>query len=275
MSISKLWDFIRPDTQQTSTQFYRSIYPESVRYALSYRGAQMGKLEMQALMHNYVFETVYLVVKALGNNREGQRSFLEQLTRLYATPDWEHAALQQLLRKTIETLPDDVSVTGTKLAQLSRFGADNWQQAFRNIAENLLHDEPQALPIIIAHTPIIAYHQFIETYRTRLGTKLFMLIPELLMNPQERFMGYEITLSDPVTVKLQLRDECLFGSWACLKADCILQQHFCRKAIFIDDTINTAATIGKLQSFWHTEYGLNLPDDRVRCITDMRLHKAN
>lgn len=275
MSIAKFLRNFRHTSSPSRTSFYQSIYPESVRYALAYDGAQMRKPEMIALLNNYVFEAVYLVTKALGDDREAQRQFLEHLTCLYAKPTWQVADLQHLLRTTIEALPDDVSITGTKLAQLSRLGAENWQTAFKEIAQQLLEDEPAALPIIIAHTPIIAYHQFIEAYRERRNSKLFILVPELLMAEDESLMGYEITLSDTPTVQFQVKDECLFGSWACLKTECILQQHFCRKAIFIDDTINTATTIGKMRSFWHTEYGVNLPDDRIRCITDMRLHKAH
>jgi hypothetical protein len=52
--------------------------------------------------------------------------------------------------------------------------------------------------------------------------------------------------------------------------DCQIHQYFCKEAVFIDDTINSGKTAGKLQSFWLSKYGLNMHLDRVRVITNLR-----
>jgi len=258
------------EDKKTKTSFYRSIYPESVRYAFQYKGAQMGKAEMHSLIERYTHEVVYLVTKALAFDREGQRRFLEELTRLYMQVDWEMADLQTLLQRYIERLPDDITVAGTKLAQINRYGSAKWQAAFREIAENLFKNEPQALPCLVANTPIFAYHQFIEIYRQKPNAKLIFLVPGWMQDDDETQMGYEITLSDEPTVALQIKDQCLVRDVLCMGIDCPMKQKFCREAIFIDDTINTATTAGQLRSFWTSEYGVNVPLEKVRVITDLR-----
>lgn len=259
-----------PSQPTKQKSFFQSIYPESVRYALQYKEAEMGKAEMTALINAWQFETVYLVVKAVAFDREIQRRFLEDLTRLYYRKDWRDEELKDLLREYIELIPDDVTVTGTKLAQLSRSGGATWQEEWHTLAEQLLEEKPNALPCLIAHTPIYAYHQFIEVYRHTHQEKLFLLMPNWMLDPDEDQMGYDITLTDPPTVQLQVKKDCLYGTWTCDGVDCKLKQHFCKEAVFIDDTINSGETAGKLQSFWLSKYGLNMPIDRVHAITNLR-----
>lgn len=141
---------------------YASIYPESVRYALQYKAAKMGKTEMLSLLERYVHETVYLVTKALASNRENQRQFLEQLSRLYIKPDWTENELRTLLRGYIQALPDDVAVDGAKLAQLNRSGTAHWQNVFRALATQCRDVDFDKFPVLIAHTPVFAFHHFIE-----------------------------------------------------------------------------------------------------------------
>jgi len=277
MDMARLFNFFKQPQSQTTTHqnkqpqsFYRSIYPESVRYAFQYKGAQMGKAEMKALLERYTHEVVYLVTKALAFDREYQRQFLETLTRLYVQADWQKSDLQAVLCHYIDLLPADMTVAGTKLAQISRSGSGEWQRAWRELVQQLFDENPQALPCLIAHTPIFAYHEFIAVYKHRRNAKLIFLMPDWMMDDNETQMGYEITLSDIPTVNLQVKDECLVGSWMCLGVDCKLKKRFCTEAIFIDDTINTSATAGKLRSFWLTKYGLNMPVERVRVITDLR-----
>lgn len=274
MDIQSVFSWLKPAKQTPlSPSFYESIYPESVRYALRYRKAQMGKDELRSLIHKWHFETVYLVTKALAYDRDAQRQFLEDLTRLYYNPHWTKADLENLLRHYIASLPDDISITGTKLAQLSRSGSDEWQHHWHNLATKLYQEEPHALPCIVANTPIFGYHHFVATYQQRSHTKLFFLIPDWLMNPDETLMGYEITLKSTPTVRLQVKNECLFGTHVCEGVECPLQQHFCKEAVFIDDTINTATTAGKLQSFWLSKYGLQIPLSRVRVIVNLQENK--
>ena len=127
-----------------------------------------------------------------------------------------------------------------------------------------------ALPCIIAYTPMIGYHHFVRTFGQHSLGKMQLLVPEWMLDPHNSQMGYEITLGTTATVASQVKNECLYGSWMCLHTECPMKHRFCEDAIFVDDTISTGATSNNLRSFWHSEYGLNLPPDRVRVITDLR-----
>ena len=70
MDISLLFNIFKkspqsPDKTEKNRSFYGSVYPESVRYAFKYRGAEMGKTEMRALLRGWLFEVAYLLMKAL------------------------------------------------------------------------------------------------------------------------------------------------------------------------------------------------------------------
>jgi hypothetical protein len=206
MSITQLFNFFRKtqssqNKDKSHQSFYRSIYPESVRYAFQYRGAEMGKVEMLALLDRHIHECVYLLTKALSFDREYQRHYLEDLTRLYMQAAWQKQDLENLLRHYISLLPDNITVTGTKLAQISRSGSEVWQHEWRNLVETLFEEKPDALPCLIAHTPIFAYQQFIEVYRQRKNAKLILLMPDWMADEKEEQMGYQITLSNPATVE--------------------------------------------------------------------------
>lgn len=262
---------LKPTPKKKSVNaLYSSVYPESVRYALQYGGAQMGKHEIQSLVEQFPHEAVYLVTKAFAHDREQQRDLLAQFVRLYMKPNWSYAELKQILYNRIDTLADDVQIDGAKLAQLNRSGSDRWQQAFRDLAERCYDEDPDAMLCLIAHTPVFALHHFIDVYRDNPDATLIFLVPRWMQTPDDPEMGYEIVLGRNPGVYLQEKDECLFGTWACQKTECPLSQHYCRNCFFVDDTINTASTAGKIRSFWQTEYGLNMPENRVRVITDLR-----
>jgi hypothetical protein len=270
MNIAKWLFKPRKKPKSKLREVYKTLYPESVRYALQYKGAKMGKIEMRDMLTDYAHEVVYLVTKALAPTREEQRGFLEHLTQLYIDPDWTMDDLRDMLRSYITPLPDDVAIDGAKLAQLNRSGSGYWQSAFRNLAENMYAEDPDALPCLIAHTPVFALHHFIEVYRQNPDTKLLMLVPAWMEDPEEVLMGYEFNIGEKASVHYHIKDECLFGSWACFKHDCPLHHKYCKTALFVDDTINTGSTAGKLRSFWKGEYGLRIPDEQIRVITDLR-----
>ena len=260
----------KDDAKDSTPSFYASIYPEAIRYALQYKSAQMGKAEIKSLLGNYLFETVYLVTKALAVDREQQRIFLQALARLYAQNTWTENDLRKLLYQYIETLPDDVSIDGAKLAQLNRTDDGTWQDAFKALALRCVEVDSDKYPVVILHTPMLAFHHFVEIF-SRLPTKKFLLIvPKWMEDPDDDQMGYKIALSDEPTVSLQETDECIFGEWECMKLECKLHNQLCGKCVFIDDTIKTAATTQKVRSFWEGEYGKRVPESRIRVITNLR-----
>jgi len=269
---AKIFSFSRRQSSTPSSyDLYSSLYPEAIRYALSYKAAQMGKEEMTSLVHRYPYEASYLVTKALAYNRAEQVAYFNELTCLFHSESATTEDFQHLLARRIDALPEQVTVAGAKLAQLSRFGSQNWQNKFRTLVEDCYVEDPRAIPCIVAYTPMIAYHHFVEVYRQTRHARLTIIVPEWMMDADEPNMGYEISLKDSgECVRLQSKDECLNGTWHCLKHNCSHGHVFCRNCFFIDDTINTAATYGKVRSFWKSEYGLQIPDERIRVITDLR-----
>lgn len=261
-----------PKSQQTSSiNIYNAIYPESIRYALQHNAARMGATEMRNLMHQWPFETLYLLVKALAPDRESQRAFLEDVTRLFVRPDWQRPALTVILEEYINLLPEDRTVGGAKLAQLNRVGGETWMGEFKKIALACQRENPDAMLALVAHTPLFAYNQFIEVYRGQeKPAVMHIVVPEWMMDPDEHRMGYKVTLSDSPKVEVQDMDRCLFESWKCHKHHCPLGHLHCSSVYFIDDTIHTSSTAGKLRNFWMSEYGLQIPNDHIRVITDLR-----
>ena len=260
----------RPRKTSSLNDFYQSFYPEDVRYALAHNEALLGKSEIRSLVGRFPNEAVYLITKGLAQVPEQQRGYLEMLTHLYRQQDLHADDLRQFLYEYAEKLPEDTSLGGAKLLQISRAGSDHWQQAFRELAERCYTDDPLALPCIVAYTPMIGYRHFVEAFSQKSLGKLQLLVPEWMLNPDDERMGYEITLGDTVSVHSQEKHECLYGSWVCLHTDCPMKHRFCEDAFFIDDTISTGATSNKLRSFWHSEYGLQVPNARIRVITDLR-----
>jgi hypothetical protein len=161
-------------------------------------------------------------------------------------------------------------VLGTKLAQLSRAGSDHWQNAFRRLAERCFVDHAGALPCLIAHTSLLGYHHFVQVYSQKPNARILILIPEHLLDTDNPHMGYRITLGANPSVMRQPKELCIFANWQCLGEQCNFGRKYCSNTIFIDDTINSGATIGKIESFWHSEYALFIPPERVKVITDLR-----
>lgn len=250
--------------------FYASLYPEEVRYALAHKAAMLGKPELLSLLGRFPYEAVYLVTKALSAEHDEQRFYLERLTRIYSRPEYHLDDLREYLHTQIKALPDGTALAGTKLLQISRAGSDHWQEAFRNLAERSYVDDHLALPCIVAYTPMIGYHHFVRIFSQNSLGKLQLLVPEWMLNSEDERMGYEISLGVEATVRSQVKHECLYGTWVCLHTECRMKHRFCQDAIFIDDTINTGTTSNKLQSFWHSSYGLQIPNERIRVITDLR-----
>jgi len=259
----------KKSNEHTQTSFYDSLYPESVRYALSYNGSKMGAAEIKGLIPNFTDEALYLTIKAL-TDRETKRVFLEDLTKVFIRPDYQQTDLQALLSDWVSKIPAGTIVKGTKLAQLGRSGSANWQDHFYNLANTCFTENKEALPCLIAHTALLGFKHFVQLYRDIPHAHLMILMPEWLMDPDDDMMGYSVQLSPEPQVTLKTHDQCLVMAWTCQGAACPMQQHFCGNAFFIDDTIHSGETAGKITSFWHSEYGLSVPDDRIRVITDLR-----
>jgi hypothetical protein len=158
--------------------------------------------------------------------------------------------------------------------QISRAGSGTWQQAFCKLAEEAYAQNRLALPCLIAYTTMLGYHHFVEVFSRESLGKLKILIPAWMLNPNDERMGYEIDLSGDIEVQPQWKNDCLYGSWVCLHTECPLKHRFCSDAVFIDDTISSGQTADSMKSFWHSAYGLQVPNERIHVITDLR-HRSN
>ena len=257
------------DKADPKQSFYSTLYPESVRYALSHNSARLGKADLLALVHNFTYEAVYLVVKAVAYDRDVQRQYIEDLTKLYSQR-YQRDELRTFLRDQIDQLPDDTLVKGTKLAQISRYGSDYWQTAFHDLIEGCVAEDPEAIPRIVAHTPFLAYQHFVDIYKDHGSGQFSIIVPEWMIDKDNPYMGYRVTLCPEVEVLIQEKSICLHGNWDCFGADCTVETQLCKRSYFIDDTINTGRTSDKVTNFWSSEYGVQVPDEKIRVITDLR-----
>lgn len=256
-------------TRGTAASLYSSIYPEDVRYALSYKQAKMGIPEISALISRFTYEALYLVIKAT-DDIEQKRHQLEELTALFAQPDYQVDDLKAWLHRWLKALPADTQVNGTKLAQVSRYGSETMQGAFRSLAERCYQEDSSALICLIAHTALLGYRHFVQFYKDIPNAHITILVPDWMMDPANTQMGYCVTLNPEVRVTLQEKKQCLVGTWTCQGTNCPLNQAYCGNAFFVDDTIHTGQTAGKMQSFWDSEYGLHVPNEKIRVLTDLR-----
>lgn len=253
----------------SAKSFYRSLYPESIRYALAHNSAIMGPDEIRSLVDRFTFEALYLIVKG-AEDKEQKRKYIEELTQVFVDPGYEVSALKNLLYGWIDALPEDMSVKGVKLAQLSRSGSSNWQESFRELALSCYNQDKTALPCLIAHTAILGYQHFVQVYKDLPHANLILLFPEWMLDDDEEYMGFAVRLSPSVRVIAQPKDDCLVGAWVCGKHHCALNHLHCGNSFFVDDTIHSGATAGKVTSFWYSEYGLRIPNNRIKVITDLR-----
>jgi len=255
--------------ESTAGSFYQSLYPETVRYALSYRDALMSKVEIRSLVDRFTNEALYLVIKAL-DDVEAKRLYLEDLTRLFIKPDYQDEDLKVCLYRWIDKIPEDKMVAGTKLAQLSRCGSDNWQESFQALAQRCYDDDQTALPLLIAHTAILGFQHFVQLYKDVPKAHIIVVLPDWMIDKSNDLMGYDVVLSPKVRVDLQEKSQCLSNQWSCYGANCPLNHVYCGNTYYVDDTIHSGATAGKITSFWYSEYGLSVPDEKIRVITDLR-----
>ncbi len=254
---------------QSISSFYSSLYPSDVRYALSYKEAKMGVSEIKSLIDRFTFEAMYLIIKVM-DDREVKRQYIENLTRIFIQSDYKVDNLKKYLHEVVNTLPADVEASGTKLAQLSRYGMENWQTAFRGLAESCYEENPTALPCLLAHTTIMGFHHFVQVYKDVPKANIMVLVPEWLMDDDEEMMGYGVELGPEPKVTIRIKDNCLIGKWVCMGVNCRLGHRYCGNSFFIDDTIHTGTTAKKVSSFWASEYGLRIENERIRVITDLR-----
>jgi hypothetical protein len=276
MVMQRIQRFLGGGNPKTSlSDFYGSLYPEDVRFALSHKQAQLGKAEIRSLIDRFSYEAVYLTTKGMASVPERQRKFLEGLTRIYRRADFHLDDLREFLRQQNERLPDDVQLGSAKLLQISRAGSEHWQRAFHDLAERAYAQNNRALPCLVAYASMLGYRHFVEVFSRESLGKIQILIPVWMLNPQDERMGYEISLGDEVEVQPQWKNDCLYGSWVCLHTECPMKHRFCSDAIFIDDTISSGETADSMKSFWHSAYGLQVPNERIHVITDLRQHSAS
>ncbi len=208
----------------------QKLLPEDVRYALKYKEGLLNKEDIKTLVRsNFVNEAIYLTFKSLINDAEKHRQLLEKYISYIFNDNTlinKRALIEEILYKALDS-EQNVSVKGSKLAQLSRQGFDLWQEKYEALAQKLSTDERNVY--LLAHSTFIGLEAFLKKF-SETNKTLNILVCEWT---QVKNMGYVIDLHDK---KAQVSN---------------LQKPFKNNTgcVLIDDTKNTGNTLEKAEQF--------------------------
>jgi len=161
-----------------------STLPESVQFALSYRGAMLTPPEILALNQPEFFGLgVYLTAKALDPFPEVQWPFMAELAAHFsagrAYKDTAQIAGHYLpLSETPVTL-------GHKVAMVIRAGPDLFERRFNALASSLYSGSET--PVLIAYAGLLGFGPFMQQLPN--GQALYVLNPDALLSGRLPF-GY-------------------------------------------------------------------------------------
>lgn len=237
---------------------YAGLYPDSVRYAIKHRDGLMGKDEIESLIKsNYIHEAIYLITKSLKSEKTQMEIFLSELTSATVS-DNPDVKITEILENWLLHLPTDTKVGGLKLGQLSRAGSEVWSDNFIQLAKSSRETKPDAVPHLVAFAAMIGYVAFVQEYFKEMHTEItnakeiVILVPEWIVDENEPDLGFYINLESFET-KVYSKNDPLFYN-----------PHF------VDDTINTGKSSGKVRGYWKQVLGVDIPEDRIFVITDLR-----
>ena len=139
------------------------LLPESVRYAMEYRGAQLSGEDVESLLAKHPRAAFYLSMKAADEHPMVQAEMLSRLAGRqfdYAKPsgEAEMQAIIQLGTTILKGQPggNATTVAGEKLGQFSRHGFTGDLDAFDRTLKFALTEKPKAPLFMVANYPYIA-----------------------------------------------------------------------------------------------------------------------
>jgi len=215
--------------------------PEGVRYAIRY-GIELKQKEILAVINSshWQDEALYLLMKILDSDPILQEKFLEEVLNAYRS-NQDVSVLQEIYKRHTAMLPNEASVIGTKLSQVSRSGAYGWKNRANALAQSMQEDN--ATPCLIAYSTFTMLRSFIETAKD--GDKILITIKHRLEDDKDHAL-YVITC---------LEDSCTLEEWTHHdEHQDIPEIHLC------DDTVSTGQTLATIRHCLNEKYGDFFPE---------------
>lgn len=218
------------------------VLPDSIRFALAYREAKLGRKDIETLIRNgFLRLGFYLSMKAAGDNDPVQAQLLQ--TMAAKGFNFGQLALEDF-GKALNTLEQEEEpfVHGGKLAQVSRHGFRNWVERFdKKLTDVQEARSPDAPLFMVAESPYIGF-DVIAAHSLLRGRPLGILKPERFAQT-EQSVGFVL---EPDLTGARITP---------------LNYDFARPdgAIIFDDVLNAGKVMKKTIDFW-TEKTDDIPD---------------
>ena len=159
--------------------------PEGVRYAIRY-GIELKQKEILAVINSshWQDEALYLLMKILDSDPILQEKFLEEVLNAYRS-NQDVSVLQEIYKRHTAMLPNEASVIGTKLSQVSRSDKDHALYVITCLEDSCTleewthHDEHQDIPEIHLCDDTVSTGQTLATIRHCLNEKYGDFFPEI------------------------------------------------------------------------------------------------
>lgn len=226
------------------------ILPPEIRYALSYKQARLGPVELLSLINAgcFIDPATYCLAKALDKHPDQQRQFIEGIVDIVTENPFDTHSLKSLQRYYILG-PNFTPINSAKLAQISRQGPKLWQEKFTRVAKEVTGDS-ETVPVYIAYGGIMGLRQGIEVYKAW-ERRILILIPNWVNNTNHHDVGYQITTAP------EKRKRVTF-----LPREFERPLHF----LFIDDVWHNGIQAQAMWDFWFNGAGTPLDKSQIRAI---------
>lgn len=219
------------------------ILPDSVRYALRYRSAKLGKEELRGLCgQGFENETIYLLVKRLVAQPDALQPFLEGLIDLLQESQ-PSGSLREYLMRTINGLTGVVAIPSAKLAQLSRQDFDAWDERYLELSAE--YRNVGSVPVFVSSATLIGFVHFVRNLRS-----FYVLELGWVRDERNPYCGYLVRPHARQKVRFVAKEE-----------------SFPKGAVIIDDTIRRGAHLAEALAFWESHGDPRVP---VRILCDAR-----
>ncbi|HEX7017996.1 MAG TPA: hypothetical protein VF209_03760 [Patescibacteria group bacterium] len=230
-----LREFVSPPVHHTE-----KIYPRSVLDAIREAGTLEEEELIDLINNNFPREFLYLGTKALAATPEIQEQFLQEALSVFMDKPADDEVFKAELERLLEHFLKNVSVKAAKLAQLNRYSSAGWLGKFKELILTTLEETPSAVPVLLAHVPLLALPDFVKMYQEAGHQALYVLNPAWVDDSESEYAGYRVELQDIYPqVRLITKDE--------------TQELSGKSVVLIDDTIKSGKTMEKVRQFLTSE----------------------
>ncbi len=200
-----------------------TILPESVRYALQYNEAKLGKEEVFALLHCPYYEKlgVYLALKLIAKHQTPRDFFVAMTPHITNTQRMVSWCQQRLT-----DLPDALT-HGMKCRQYSHYGPETFDQGFSRLAGQFVNSDH--MPMLVAYAGTLGLVDF----------------------AQHTPLGHSFGIIVPATSETQLPGIVCYTSTAPgFEADWVQPSDVGKIPVFVDDVVHTGVTKDTILHQW-------------------------